>query len=65
MPGKDRQRACPKCGSTAAVPIHYGLPAVPRSWCQAVQEGSIKPGGKTRTGASPDWYCKGCGHKGW
>jgi len=54
---------CPKCGSSAFIPIHYGVPPDPRSWSQAVKEGRIKPGGPARKAGSPDWFCKSCRHE--
>lgn len=51
-------RECPHCGSTAVIPVGYGLPTP--GMLQAYAAGRLALGGVRETPGSPHWRCRGC-----
>ncbi len=53
------ERPCPRCGSTDAVPILYGLPGA--DMAAAEERGEIILGGCMVWPEAPDYECRACG----
>jgi len=52
---------CPKCKSTATVPVAYGLPS-PEAF-RLAERREITLGGCIVGGDDPNWACNSCGHR--
>lgn len=59
MPEERRPPTCPQCGSSAVIPIAYGLPT--EEAMRQAQEGKVALGGCVFSSEiSPRWHCKTC-----
>ena len=52
---------CPKCGSSKAIEIIYGMP--PSDLAEQEEQGKIKLGGCCIDEKNPNWHCKDCEHE--
>lgn len=59
---KDKDRACPRCGSTQVAAIRYGKQAMTPELQLAIERGALVLGGCAQRD-KPARHCNQCGHR--